>query len=181
MNTILYGLMIFILLCIFLIWYINTFNKIQTYIIRINEAEANIDSVLRKRFDLLNKSITVIKGTIELESEVLENMNNLRSRKLSNFVLDRELYEYINEFHNIRDQNESLKDSDTFTKIDLSITESESEIIALRKYYNDIITDYNAFIRKFPSIIVSKICKYKQKPYFDGKDMTDEDTEDFKL
>ncbi len=181
MNMILYGLMVFIVLCIFFIWYISTFNKFQTYIIRINEAEANIDSVLRKRFDLLNKSITVIKSSIEFESETLESITNLRSKKLSNFALDRELYEYINEFHTIRDQHESLKESESFTKIDLSITESESEIIALRKYYNDIITDYNVFIRKFPSILVAKICKYKQKPYFDGKDMTDEDTEDFKL
>lgn len=181
MNMILYGLIVFIVLCIFFIWYIGTFNKFQEYIIRINEAETNIDSVLRKRFDLLNKSIAIIKGSTEIESEILEGITNLRSKKLSNFTLDRELYEYINEFHTIRDQHEALKELESFTKIDLSITESESEIIALRKYYNDIITDYNTFIRKFPSIIVAKICKYKQKTYFDGKDMTDEDTEDFKL
>ena len=106
MNMILYGLMVFIILCIFFIWYISTFNKFQTYIIRINEAEANIDSVLRKRFDLLNKSITVIKSSIELESETLESITNLRSKKLSNFALDRELYEYINEFHTIRRSEE---------------------------------------------------------------------------
>ncbi len=181
MNMILYGLMVFIVLCIFFIWYISTFNKFQTYIIRINEAEANIDSVLRKRFDLLNKSITVIKSSIEFESETLESITNLRSKKLSNFALDRELYEYINEFHTIRDQHESLKESESFTKIDLSITESESEIIALRKYYNDIITEYNKLVRSFPSNIVASFSKFKEKTYFDGKNMNDDILNDFKL
>ena len=36
-------------------------------------------------------------------------------------------------------------------------------------------------IRTFPSNIVAKTCKYKQKFYFDGKDMNDDIINDFKL
>ena len=34
---------------IILIWYTLIYNKFQNYIIKINEAEANIDATLRKR------------------------------------------------------------------------------------------------------------------------------------
>ena len=36
-------------------------------------------------------------------------------------------------------------------------------------------------IKKFPTNIVAKIKKYKERPYYDLKNMTDEDHEDFKL
>ena len=55
MNYFIIFLFIVIVLGILLIWFISIYNKFQTYIIRINEAEVNIDSTLRKRFDLLNK------------------------------------------------------------------------------------------------------------------------------
>ena len=59
--------------------------------------------------------------------------------------------------------------------------ESETDIVAFRKYYNDIITDYNRLVKKFPSNIIALFFKFKAKAYFDGKDMEDEDTKDFKL
>lgn len=178
-----YGLMILIVLCIVLIWYVNTYNKFQEYIIRINEVESNIDTTLRKRFDLLNKSIGIIKAINEEmnEKDVLNEIVELRSKKLSNFELDRLLYESINEFHLYKDTIPELKNSESFMKIDLGLNESEIEITALRKYYNDIITEYNKNVKVFPSIIVSKICHYNNKPYFDGKDMTDSIVNDFKL
>lgn len=182
MNTIMIGLMIFIIICILLIWYVVVYNNYQTYIIRINEAEAFIDTTLRKRFDLLNKSIGIIKGNLpNKKEEVLEMIVKLRSRKLSNFELDRQLYDAINEFHKYKEMSEDLKNSEAFLKIELGLFESESEIVAARKYYNDIITDYNKLIRKFPSNIVAKFSGYKLKPYFDGKDMNDDILNDFKL
>ena len=167
--------------CILLIWYITIFNNYQNYIIRINEAEAFIDTTLRKRFDLLNKSIEIIKAVIKTKKEVLSELTDLKSVKLSNFDLDRKLYEIINEFNGIKENNEELKNNESFLKIDLGIIESEAEIVAARKYYNDIITDYNKLVRTFPSNVVAKICGYKTKTYFDGKNMEDEDINDFKL
>jgi len=182
-NVVMYGLIVFIIICIILMWYINTYNKFQEFAIRINEVESNIDSVLRKRFDLLNKSIGIIKVINEetANKEILEIIVKLRSRKLSNFELDRQLYEGINEFNLYKETIPELSNSESFMKIELGLNETEVEITALRKYYNDIITEYNKIVKTFPSVVVAKVCKYKTKPYFDGKDMTDEIVNDFKL
>lgn len=165
-----------------LMWYISTYNHYQSYIIRINEAEAFIDTTLRKRFDLLNKSIGIIKNASNnKKEEILGVIIQLRSKKLSNFELDRELYEAINEFNQYKDKFPELKNNESFLKIELSLFESESEIVAARKYYNDIITDYNKLVRTFPSNLVAKVAGYSLKTYFDGKDMNDEIIQDFKL
>lgn len=182
MDFIIYGLIIFIVICMILMWYISVYNHYQSYIIRMNEAEAFIDTTLRKRFDLLNKSIGIIKTVSGSKKEdILGTIIELRSKKLSNFELDRALYEAINEFNEYKEKYTDLKNNEAFLKIELGLFESESEIVAARKYYNDIITDYNKLVRTFPSNIVAKIAGYPVKTYFDGKDMSDEDIQDFKL
>ena len=181
MSAFFITLIIIIIICLILVWYVNTYNKFQSFIIRINEVEANIDTTLRKRFDLLNKSINIIKGNINTEEDVLGLIVKLRSRKLSNFDLDRQLYEAINEFNYYKENYPELNESDALLKIDISLNESEHEITALRKYYNDIITDYNQLARKFPSNIVAILSKNKEKTYYDGKNMNDDITNDFKL
>ena len=176
-----YIMIIIIVLSLIGICFAVLYNKFQTYIIRMNEAEANIDSTLRKRFDLLNKSINIIKTTTKIEENIMENIENLRSQKLSNFDFDRKLYDLINEFNKYKELYPDLKQNDDFVRIDIELDESEAEIVAFRKYYNDIITNYNKLVHKFPTNIVALICHYSHKNYFDGKDMTDDDNEDFKV
>ena len=56
-----------------------------------------------------------------------------------------------------------------------------NELLTLRDYYNANITNYNKMIKKVPTNIIAKIKKYKERPFYDLKDMTDEDYQDFKL
>lgn len=176
-------LLIIIVICLILIVCANIYNNFQKYIIRINEAEANIDATLRKRFDLLNKSINIIKANCNLDenADVLSSLGKLRSKKISNFELDRSLYDVINEFNAYKHNYNQLQTCEDFIKIDVALSESEAEITAFRKYYNDIITDYNKLAKSFPNVIIAKIMGYKIKTYFDGKNMEDDITNDFKL
>lgn len=168
MNTIIVILSLIIVICLILIILASMYNHFQDYIIRINEAEVNIDAVLRKRFDLLNKSISIIKSNTKTDKDILEPIVKLRSQKLSNFELDRNLYIAINEFHAIKEEYVSLQTCKEFIKIEIDLLESESEIVGLRKYYNDIITDYNKLVKSCPSNIIAIIKGYKAKDYFDG-------------
>lgn len=174
MNIVIVTLSIVIVVCLILILLVATYNHFQDYIIRINEADVNIDAVLRKRFDLLNKSIGIIKTNINSEEEILEDIVKLRSKKITNFELDRNLYDAINEFHTIKEKYPELQTNEEFMKIDINLMESESEIVGLRKYYNDIITDYNKLVKSCPSNIIAIIKNYKTKNYFDGNNVDQE-------
>lgn len=174
MSIAIVTLSIIIVVCLILIILVATYNHFQDYIIRINEADVNIDAVLRKRFDLLNKSIGIIKTNIETEEEILDEIVKLRSKKLTNFELDRNLYEAINDFHVIKEKYPELQTNEEFMKIDINLMESESEIVGLRKYYNDIITDYNKLVKSCPSNIIAILKNYKTKDYFDGNNVDNE-------
>ena len=173
-------LVIIIVTCFILIWFLSAYNRFQKYIIRINEAEANIDSVLRKRYDLLSKASKVIEENTK-EENVLIQIKEMKSSNLSNFEVDRIVKDGINEFSIYKEKYPNLKDNDLFVKTDIELINSEAEIISLKKYYNDIITEYNKYARILPSRIVAFISRYKQRTYFDGKDMNDDNIKDFKL
>ncbi len=181
MNVAMIVLLLCIIVCFVFIWFVNIYNQYQEFVIRINEAEANIDSVLRKRFDLLNKSVVIIKSNTKVKEEVLEVIVDLRSKMLSNFELDRVLYDAINELHDYAEKYEALSQNEEFTKIEIGLNETEVEMVALRKYYNNIITDYNRLTKVFPSNLIGKLCKYKSRTYYDGKNMEDDIANDFKL
>ena len=174
MNTVIVTLSIIIVVCLILIVLVATYNHFQDYIIRINEADVNIDAVLRKRFDLLNKSIGIIKSNTETEDEILDMIVKLRSKKLTNFELDRNLYDAINEFHSLKEKYPELQENKEFIKIEINLIESEAEIVGLRKYYNDIITDYNKLVKNCPSNLVAIFKGYKAKDYFDGNNVDNE-------
>ena len=95
--------------------------------------------------------------------------------------LDRVLAKSYNEFLSIYEDNSKLRESDEIFKVSRQLEIINDELLTLRNYYNANITNYNKMIKKFPTNIVASIKKYKEKPFYDLKDMTDEDYEDFKL
>ena len=146
-------------------------NNFKEYIIRINEAEANIEATLNKRFDLLNKSNDVIKEKIETDKdELLKTISSIRSQKLDNFELDKKLYKAIEEFHEYSEENIGLKEDEEYSSIEMDLVESESEIVSLKKYYNDIVLKYNELVVKPLYKIIANFKHYNTKESFDIED-----------
>ena len=166
---------------IILIYFICLYNKINESIIRIEEAESRIDNNLRDKYDLLNRSISLIRNRIDLPQDAFKEIIKLRARKISNFDLDRVLAKSYNEFLSIYEANSKVRESDEIFKVSRQLEIINEELLTLRNYYNLNITNYNMMIKKFPTSIVASIKKYKEKPFYDLKDMTDEDYQDFKL
>ncbi|MGI6324906.1 MAG: LemA family protein [Bacilli bacterium] len=165
-----YILIAIIIIAMILIFYAYVYNNFQHLIIRLNEAEVNINSALNKKFDLLNRSINVVKGNLKIEREILENIVKLRSRKIDDFELDKELEIAEEEFISIKNEFAELDKVDNFKKIGALLIETKEQLIAAKLYYNDCAIKYNKLIRYFPSNILAFIFKYKEKPFHQNID-----------
>lgn len=177
-------LLLFILIflfCIVSLIYMLTYNKINDVIIRINEVEASIDTNLRNKYDLISRCISIIKGNTDVSSKVFDEIVKLRSRKISNFLLERKLTLAYNELLLLKDKEKDLLNSGEITKIFISLEEINDKLNVLIDYYNTNITKYNKMVVMFPTNIIAKLNKFKAKLFFDMKDMNDDDVNDFKL
>ena len=75
MNGFLIALFLIIITIItLLILYIHLYNKINESIIRIEEAESRIDNNLRDKYDLLNRSISLIRNKIDLPQDTFKEI-----------------------------------------------------------------------------------------------------------
>ena len=172
---------IIVLLIILGILYIYLYNKFTETIIRVNEAENRIDSNLRDKYDILNKCVSIIKEKIELDDKAFKDLAMLKTKKLSNFDFDRSLVKSHNELISVYEKHKELKDNDELYKSMKQLELIDEELTTLRTYYNANITNYNKMVKKIPTIFVAKIKKYKERMFYDLKNMNDEDYEDFKL
>lgn len=186
MDTLILILFILIIvICIIFGIYTTLYNKIQDFIIRINEVEMILDNNLREKYDNINKCVSLIKGnpTInkEIDKKMFEEIVKLRTKKISNFDLDRKLIEANNSFITLKERYKELKENKDIILITQKIDELDDNIVVNKDYYNKNIKEYNKMIKMFPTNIIAKIYKYEEKLFFDKKDMSDDDYNDFKL
>lgn len=144
-----------------------------------------LDNNLREKYDNINKCVSLIKGnpTInkEIDKKMFEEIVKLRTKKISNFDLDRKLIEANNSFITLKERYKELKENKDIILITQKIDELDDNIVVNKDYYNKNIKEYNKMIKMFPTNIIAKIYKYEEKLFFDKKDMSDDDYNDFKL
>ena len=157
------------------------YNKFQDYIIRINEVEGKIDDTLRNKFDSILEINNIIKECINTKKAIVDDISKLKDSEISSFELDRKLSSALNKINFIRNQYDELKGNERLNKLLYEIEDMDDSLEAYKKFYNETIVLYNKLIRKFPYNIIGLILKYKEKTFFDGKDMNDDNIKDFKL
>lgn len=160
--------------------YVIIHNKIKGQILKINAAENEIDESLRNKFDLLSKLIVEIIQ-IDKENKDFIEFEKIKDENLSSFEFERLLKDMESKIYAFKNENSKINKDENFNNIWYEIINLNTKIKGEEKYYNENTTIYNNLVSKFPSNIISKLLRLKEKNYFDGKDMNDDDKKDFKI
>ena len=160
-------------LIIISVFYIK--NKYMQYFIRLEQANINIENNLKKKFDILNRSINIIKANTDIEKDILEDIVKLRSRKLNNYDFDIRLSNSMNEFNELKETyHNNLNSCTTFTKLYLELNNIEEKLLSTKSYYNNVIIKYDKLIKTFPSNLIGKIFRYKENHIYKCNNTYDE-------
>lgn len=161
--------------------YVINYNKMQYLKTKIEQSEGIIDETLRERYDLLVRADGIIKTALNDDKDYMKEYINLKNKNLTNFEMDRSLRKAFIVLSKFKDDYKELQNNKEMKEIFISIKESNEKLTATTSYYNKNTNMLNGYIRKFPSNLIAKFNNFKIKPFFDGKDMTDEIYDDFKL
>ena len=126
-------------------------NKFQFTLVKINEAENNIDIYLQKKLDILCRIVPVIKDNLKEGTEDFEKVLLLKSKNINSFVLD---------------INPSLNEVEEISTLQCELEENEDDLEASKKYYNDNVAYYNRYVHVFPSNLVGFIFRYHHKEFY---------------
>lgn len=174
-------LLIIIFIGIIGIVYAILFNNLQSFKIKINESESIIDDLLRKKYDTLNLIKDVVLEETKLPNKTFDGFKKIKDINISSFDFERKLTEYNNLINKIRNDYNELDDDTRFKKYYDDIYVTNEKLEAAKAFYNKYTSLLNKSIKVFPSNIVAFIHHIRVQPYFDGKDMFDDDIKDFKL
>lgn len=169
MYFVIWGLIVFFLA--FLLIEVILYNQFQMVRIRISEAENNIDILLQKKCQLLERGVKIIEESDKKyqKEPILTNLVKIKNKKINNFELNKELEKAIAEYKSCIDLDSSLSEISGIVNIGFELIEIDNELNAAKKYYNEHIVSYNKLIRCFPSNIIAKLYHYTSKDFYSNE------------
>jgi LemA protein len=163
-----------IILAIILLVPIFIFNTLIGRRNQVKNIFATTDALLKKRYDLLPNLITTVKGYMQHERDLLEQITLARAKAVNPQLsdddkvdLDNQMTHAMNEFRIAVENYPQLKASENFLHLQRTLNELEEQISAARRAYNASVMDYNNAVQMFPTNIVATLINFKAKKYFE--------------
>ena len=138
--------------------YVNYYNRIQTLSNRVEEAWAQIDVQLQKRYDLVPNLVETVKGYASHEKEIFEGIANARSgmvtgSRQSRVEADNMLTQMMGRLFAIAEAYPDLKAQENFRLLQEQLEGIENKIGYARQFYNESVLDFNNLVTTIPGVL----------------------------
>lgn len=151
----------------------GSYNSLVSKEEKVDSELANIDVQLERRADLIPNLVNTVKGYAKHETEAIEKVTTARENLLNANTVeelskaDAELTNALNALMVIVENYPDLKANENFIQLSDELAGTENRIATARRDYNEVVTDYNTTIKKFPTNILSGIFGFEKKDYFE--------------
>ena len=156
---------------------ILSFNRFVRERNHAREAWSNVDSELRRRYDLIPNLVEVVQGYAAHERVTLEAV--IRARAVAaedrgtpghQAESERSFVRSLRELLALAESYPDLKASEHFTRLQDQLVETEDRIQLARRIYNANVRDLNRRVQSFPSNVVAAAVGIREVEYFEVDD-----------
>ncbi len=165
-------LTIILLVIIFAIFVMITYNSLVSARNNVHNAWSQIDVELQRRFDLIPNLVETVKGYMNHEESVLTKVTELRSSwgnasSISEKAkLENELTSTLSAISVVAENYPDLKANANFMSLQEELSNTESKIAYSRESYNNVTTAYNTKLEIFPNNIIAGMFNFKSEELF---------------
>lgn len=156
-----------------LVFVLAQYNGLVALRNHIDNAWSNVDTELKRRYDLIPNLVNAVKGYAKHEREVLDQVTRLRSRCLNNHGTpgeqasdERQLVSALQRLMVVVESYPSLKSDRNFLELQQELVNTEDRIQAARRFYNGNVRDYRIKCQSFPSNLVAGLFGFRAQDYF---------------
>ena len=148
------------------------YNRLVTLRNRCDNAWAQIDVQLRRRYDLIPNLVETVKGYAAHEKETLERVVQARSQAMAaTGVADRTEAENaltgtLKSLFALAESYPDLKANQQFIMLQEELSGTEGKIAYARQFYNDSVLSYNNSIQTVPTNIVAGMFHFASRDFF---------------
>src|SRR2546426_12360950 len=167
------GIIILGLLVLLVVLGIGMYNSLVRLKVQCDNAWADIDVQLKRRYDLIPNLVETVKGYAGHEKGTLEAVINARNRAMNaTGPVDKAQAENIlsgalKSLFALSEAYPQLRAVESFTSLQNSLSEIEDNVQNARRYYNAVVRDLNTKIQQFPSNIFANMMGFQPRQFFE--------------
>lgn len=154
---------------------IAAYNRLVTLRNRIENAWAQIDVQLRRRYDLISNLIETVRGYATHEREVFERVTEARAKAIAAGSVAQQaqaenmLTQALRSLFAVAEAYPQLRANENFVKLQEELSQTESKIAFSRQFYNDTVLQYDNARESFPTNIIAVRAGFGPKEYFEAE------------
>lgn len=161
------------ILVLLVIFGIGMYNGLIRLKVQCDNAWADIDVQLKRRYDLIPNLVETVKGYAGHEKGTFEAVVNARNRAMSatgpadKAQAENILSGALKNLFALAEAYPQLRAVESFTSLQNSLSELEDTIQNARRYYNAVVRDFNTKVLQFPTNIFANMMGFKQREFFE--------------
>lgn len=169
-------IIILVIVVALVIYVISLYNRLVRFRNRIENAWAQIDVQLKRRWDLIPNLVETVKGYAAHEKETLEAVINARNAATTaqgpeaQAQSENMLTGALRQLFALSEAYPDLKANENFLELQEELTATEGRIAYSRQHYNDSVLNYNTAIETFPAVILAGPLRFTEREYFEADD-----------
>ena len=157
--------------------FILLYNGLQQKRLRIDEAWAQIEVQLKRRWDLIPNLVNTVQGYMGFEQKVLTDVTNARAAAVSagaqgpaqSAAAENALTGTLRSLFAVVENYPDLKASTNVLQLQEQLTTTENQISFARQHYNATVLDYNTTIVTIPSNFIAGPFGFTKREFFDAE------------
>ena len=167
---------ILIIVAVLVLWFIVTYNSFISVKNRVQEAWADIEVQLKRRYDLIPNLVNTVKGYATHESGTLEKVTEARTAAMNagtpatHAAAENMLSGALKSLFAVSEAYPDLKANTNFLELQRELSDTENKIQAARRFYNGNVRDFNTKLEVFPSNMIAKMFGFTKSDFFDIDD-----------
>jgi LemA protein len=151
-----------------------SYNRFVSQRNQIRNAWANIDTELRRRYDLIPNLVETVRGYASHEREVLENVTRARAAAAAatgspaeQAAAEGPFVAALRQLFAVVENYPQLRANENFLALQAELTNTEDRLQGSRRFYNAVVQDYNRRVQSFPSNVVARSFGFKDEEFFE--------------
>ncbi|MEM1058165.1 MAG: LemA family protein [Verrucomicrobiota bacterium] len=156
------------------VWAVATYNSLVALKNHIRDAWANIDTELKRRYDLIPNLVRTVQAYAAHERAVLEKVTELRNRAAGNHGSiasqaedERHLVDGVQRLFALAEGYPDLKADQNFLQLQHELVNTEDRLQAARRFFNGNVRDYRNKCEQFPSNLIAGMGGFRPESYFE--------------
>ncbi|OGH71400.1 MAG: hypothetical protein A2921_01370 [Candidatus Magasanikbacteria bacterium RIFCSPLOWO2_01_FULL_43_20b] len=172
------------------IWIVALYNGLIRLRNRTKEAWSDIDVQLKRRHDLIPNLINSVKGYMQHERGLLEDITKARSQAMSAqqagntaelAKAESMLGGMLGKLQIAVEAYPDLKANQNVGQLMDELSDTENKIQASRRFYNGMVRDFNTKIEVFPNNFFANTLKFTKYEFFEIEDEKEREIVEVKL